>query len=68
MRCRWRRVAKVMPRLLVIALVLHCVLAMIDRPHEKMLKLCKTLPKVEARNIVLMPRAKIARCEEGQRV
>jgi hypothetical protein len=50
------------------ALVLCHVLAMIDRLHEKMLRLCTMLPKVKARNVMLMLRAKLARCDEGQRV
>jgi hypothetical protein len=56
---------KVMPRLLVMALVLHRVLAMIDRIHERMLRLCKMLPKDVARNIMLISRTKLTRCDEG---
>jgi predicted site-specific integrase-resolvase len=56
-----------MPWLLMMALI-HHVLAMLNRPHERMLKLCKMLPKVKVRNLVLMPRAKLTRCEESQRV
>jgi predicted site-specific integrase-resolvase len=62
-----RMMAKVMPWLLMMALI-HHVLAMLNRPHERMLKLCKMLPKVKVRNLVLMPRAKLTRCEESQRV
>jgi hypothetical protein len=56
---------KVMPRLLVMALVLHRVLAMIDRIRERMSRLCKMLPKDVARNVMLMLRTKLTRCDEG---
>jgi hypothetical protein len=56
----------VMPRLLVLAPVLHRVLTMINRPRERVPRLCKTLPKVKTMNNVQMPRTKLVRCEEGQ--
>jgi hypothetical protein len=65
---RGRIMAKVMPLLLVMALIFCRVLAMIHMPHERMPRLCKTLPKVEARNVMLMPRTIPVRCEEGQHV
>jgi hypothetical protein len=58
--------AMVMPQLLVMALVLHRMLTMINMPRERVPRLCKMLQKVKTRNIVLMPRTKLMRCEEGQ--
>jgi hypothetical protein len=57
--------AKVMPYLLVMALVL-LVLAMINRVRERIPRLCGTSPKVKTRSVILAPRAKLARSEEGQ--
>jgi hypothetical protein len=57
--------AKVMPQLFVMALVLH-VLAMINRVRDRILRLCGTSPKVETRSIILALRAKLVRCEEDQ--
>jgi hypothetical protein len=53
----------VMARFLVMALVLRRMLTMISGPHERMPRLCKTLLKIETRNIVLTLRMKLMRCD-----
>jgi hypothetical protein len=58
--------AKVMPQLMVMALVLHRALTMINKPCERMLKLCKTVSNIAMMIVVLMSRAKLVRCDKSR--
>jgi hypothetical protein len=55
-----------MPQLMVMALVLHRALTMINKPCERMLKLCKTVSNIAMMIVVLMSRAKLVRCDKSR--